>query len=163
LARANPSDTFRAVLIEQRLELERENLERVVPVARGQFARRRIAQQWSRGAVARGKWCEGFPAFGAGHAEIDRVIRIGGEIDCMAANSSKTPPTTPKSKRSPKMGRSSSVWRSAVRRNWRLVARSSFAYFSTIDSQASLSRVAEISEMASEGTGCKAKPTARPN
>lgn len=33
--------------------------------------------------VRGGEWCEGFLVFGVGYVEVDGVVGVGGEIDCL--------------------------------------------------------------------------------
>ena len=80
------------MLIHDRLELEGKDLQRVIPVGGPERSRDRIAQERLGGTVRGGEWGEGFPTFRAGHAQVYRVVRVGGEVDGRAVPQMRVEP-----------------------------------------------------------------------
>ena len=105
LSGAQEGDALRPVLVHERAELERENLQRFVPIGWFERAGLRIAQQRRRRTVGRGERCERFPAFRAGHAEIHRIILRRGKIYCVAVLEMDVQPAASRAKAADHRGR----------------------------------------------------------
>ena len=83
LAGAEKRDRMRAVGSLDSLKLSGKGGECGGPVDRGKWCSARSAEERGGGAVGRSERRQSFPAFGTGHAEVDRVIGIGGEVDSL--------------------------------------------------------------------------------
>ena len=84
LAGAEEGDGVRAVVALDGLEAVRKRREGGGPVDGREWGAAGGAKERGGRAVGGGEGGEGFPAFGAGHAEVDGVVGIGGKVDGLA-------------------------------------------------------------------------------
>src|ERR1043166_8249395 len=80
LAGTQPCHRRGSVMLLNGLEASNKFTQGLAP-ADGPPASVGIPQQRDSGPIIRGEWCQRFPSFGAGHAQIDRIIAPRREVD----------------------------------------------------------------------------------